>query len=212
MTEQSLEPIQQSKGVYRSELERTAFESWVAKMILSGYTYKQLADLYKEEFDRAVSKQQVSVAITKLRKEWKLAAREDTNMYINMELERLDIAETEAWHQYRNVGGTVQDTQVQDLFYYDKDGKNEKKRQSVTTVSTKEDPRLAMQWFEKILKIQAARRKVLKLEATVNINNIMAVKGYAYFNPGKDWSKEPPNLPEPNVIDAEFSEKRESDE
>lgn len=210
MTEQNLEPIQPSKGVYRSELERTAFESWVAKMVLSGHTQKQLAALYEKEFDRSVSVERVSSAVTKLRKEWKLAAREDTNMHINMELERLEVMEVEAWRQYRECGGTIQDTQVQDLFFYDEKGENEKKRQSVTTVYTKEDPRLAMQWFDKILKIQTARRKVLRLETTVNINNVMAVKGYAYFDPGKDWDKEPPNLPKANVIDAEFSDKGES--
>ena len=209
MSEQNLEPIKPSKGVYRSELERTAFESWVAKMILSGHTQNQLIALYEQEFDRSATAEQVSRTLTKLRKEWKLAAREDTNMYINMELERLEVMEHEAWEQYRNVGGTIQDTEVKDLFFYNEDGK-ERRGQSLTTVKTKEDPRLAMQWFDKILKIQAARRKVLKLEATVNINNVMAVKGYAFFNPGKDWSEEPPNLPEPNVIDAEFSERGEN--
>lgn len=211
MTEQNLEPIKKSKGVYRSELERTAFESWVAKMILSGHTHKQLAALYEKEFNRPTSRGQITLTLSKLRKEWKLAAREDTNMHINMELERLEIMEVEAWEQYRNVGGTIQDTEVKDLFFYNEDGK-ERRGQSLTTVKTKEDPRLAMQWFDKILKIQAARRKVLKLEATVNINNVMAVKGYAFFNPGKDWSEDPPNLPEANVIDAEFSERRESDD
>ena len=127
-------------------------------------------------------------------------------MYINMELERLDVMEQIAWENYRTCGGTIQDTVVQDLFFYDPEGKNEKKRQSMTTIKTKDVPMLAMKWFDRILKIQTDRRKVLKLEATVNINNIMAVKGYAYFNPAEDWSQQPPNLPEPNVIDAEFED------
>lgn len=211
MTEQNLEPIEASKGVYRSELERTAFESWVAKKILSGHTHKQLTALYEEEFDRSITRSMVTNTVAKLRKDWKIAAREDTNMYINMELERLELMEIEAWDQYRNCGGTIQDTEVKDLFFFDKEGKESKKGQSLVTTKTKEDPRLAMQWFDKILKIQAARRKVLKLEATVNINNVMAVKGYAFFNPGKDWSEDPPNLPEANVIDAEFSARGEND-
>lgn len=209
MDDTSLEPAKNPQGVYRSRLERTAFEAWVAKMVLGGHAQDKLVELYEEEFNKITTQSTISKTITKLRKDWKVSAREDTEMYINMELERLDVMEQIAWENYRTCGGTIQDTLVQDLFYYDPEGKNEKKRQSITTIKTKDVPMLAMKWFDRILKIQTDRRKVLKLEATVNINNIMAVKGYAYFNPGKDWEQQPPNLPEPNVVDAEFEDNYE---
>ena len=67
-----------------------------------------------------------------------------------------------------------------------------------------------MHWFDRILKIQESRRKVLRMEAVVNVNNIMAVKGYAFFDPGKDWEQQHPNVPDGNVVDAEFEESRNS--
>lgn len=204
MTDKKIEPTQLKQGTYRSKLERTAFESWVADMILSGYAQNRLSDLYFQEFNRKIDVRTVGKTVVRLREEWKLAAREDTAMHINMELERLDIMEQVAWVNYRECGGTVQDTEVRDVFSYDEKGNNETKRRSLTTVKTKETPSLRMKWFDRIIKIQGDRRKVLKLEATVNINNIMAVKGYAFFDPGKDWD-DPPNLPEANVIDAEFT-------
>jgi hypothetical protein len=168
-----------------------------------------MSELYEAEFDRKIATGRFSQSITKLRKEWKISSAEDTNFYINRELERLNVMEEKAWEHYRTCGGTIQETEIKDLFFYSGDNKEDgKMSQSMTTVKTKEDPRLAMQWFDRILKIQTDRRKVLRLETTVNINNVMAVKAYTYFDPGKDWDDHP-NMPEANVIDAEFSERAE---
>ena len=209
MTDLVPKPKNTKRGLYRSKNERTAFEAWVAKKVLSGYVKKNLPALYMQEFDRKVTAQTVKTTMEKLENEWRLTAAEDTSFHINMELERLDVMEREAWRHYRSVGGVIQETEVKDLFYYDPNGKGERKGQSMTVIKTKEDPRLAMQWFDKIMKIQTDRRKVLKLETTVNINNIMAVKAYTYFDPSKDWDDHP-NMPKANVIDAEFSEGAEA--
>ena len=207
--DKALEPVTQKKGLHKSKLERTAFESWVAKMILSGHSVSDLVVLYEDKFNKTTTYNTVTKAITKLRKQWLISQQEDTNLYMNMELERLDLMEAQAWGHYRRVGGTVQDTEVKDLFFHNEDGK-ERKAQSVTTVRTREVPALAMHWFDRILKIQESRRKVLRMEAVVNVNNIMAVKGYAFFDPGKDWEQQHPNVPDGNVVDAEFEESRNS--
>lgn len=204
MTDKDLK-LQDNKRATRSAAERTGFEAWVAKMILSGYVHGKLPELYEKEFDRSVSYTQVVATVRKLKNEWKISSREDMSYHLNREVERLDVMEMKAWDHYRTCGGTLQDTEVKDLF--DADGN---RKESLTTVKTKDDPRLAMQWFDRILKIQLNRRKVLKLETKIQINNIMAVKGYAYFDPGKDWA-DPPKTIKANVIDAEFSGKREDE-
>jgi len=201
MTNTNIVPIEDKRGLYKKPVARLALDAWVAKMILSGYRQTDLLALYENEFGKTITQSTVSKTVTKLKKEWLLSRREDTEFYINRELERLDVAENIAWNHYRTCGGTVQDTEVKDLF-----GADGSIKESLTTVKTKEDPRLAMQWFDRILRIQTDRRKVLRLESVVNIQNIMAIKGYAHFNPGSDWP-EPPNLPKANVIDAEFAEK-----
>ncbi len=204
MTSKGLKP-QDNKRATRSAAERTGFEAWVAKMLLSGYVHGALPELYEKEFDRVVSPSQVIATIRKLKKEWKVASHEDMNYHLNREVERLDVMEMKAWDHYRTCGGTLQDTEIKALF-----DANGDKKESLTTIKTKDDPRLAMQWFDRILKIQHDRRKVLKLETKIQINNIMAIKGYAYFDPGKDWA-DPPNAIKANVIDAEFSERREDE-
>lgn len=201
-----LEPKENKRGVYRPAVERTAFDAWVAKMILGGHSQANLVKLYKEEFGKSTTNHIVSDTIARLREEWKLSAPSDTAAYIGMELERLDGMEKLAWENYHKCGGTITNTEVKDHFLYDGEGKESHKNESLVTVTTRDDPRIAMQWFDKILKIQSARRKVLRLETKVNINNIMAVKGYAFFDPGKDWEQEPPNQPQANVIDSEFTE------
>ena len=194
-----------SKIAQRRNIERTAFEAWVAKMILSGHTQMSMVGLYKEEFDKKVSYTAINKTVNTLRVAWRNSALEDTGFHINVEIERLDTMEMEAWGHYRTCGGTIQETEVKDLF-----GADGAKRESMTTIKTKDDPRLAMQWFDRILKIQTSRRKILKLETVVNINNIMAVKAYAHFNPDKDWD-EHPNVVKANVIDAKFLDRGESE-
>lgn len=197
--------VQHKKKAPRPKTERTAFEAWVAKMVLSGYTQKSMSGLYKEEFGKEVSYAVVNNTIHTLRERWRDSALEDTGFHINVEIERLDVMEVKAWGHYRECGGTIQETEVKDLF-----GADGTKRESMTTIKTKDDPRLAMQWFDRILRIQKDRRKILKLETTININNILAVKAYAHFNPDKDWD-EHPNVIQANVIDAEFTSRGEAE-
>ena len=197
-----------SKGL-KEPSRRNALDTWIAESLLGGYRQRDLPALYKQKFDNKISRSQISLSIRRLTEEWKLTRIDDTALHIGRELERLDEMEHLAWKNYRSCGGTIQTTEVKDLFGHTANSKGEMvKKESLITTKTKEDPRLAMQWFDRIMKIQTDRRKVLKLEATVNIQNIMALKGYSIFDPGKDWPEQK-HLPDPNVIDAEFEEKRQ---
>ena len=203
----NLEPTEIGRqGLTRGKYERTAFDSWVAEQILRGHTVNQLVDLYELEYDRRISGSVVDQSARRLNEEWAITAKEDTSFYYNRELERLDEMERIAWINYRQAGGSVQDVEARDYFSYNEEGESTK-RHGLTVVKTRDYSPAAGKWFDRLMKIQTDRRKMLKLETTVNINNIMAVKGYAFFNPGRDWANpvEPPNLPEANVIDAEFS-------
>ena len=189
---------------------RNALDAWIAESLLGGYRQRDLPALYKKKFDNPINKSLINKSIQRLTKEWKLARIDDTALHIGRELERLDELEYLAWENYRSCGGTIQTTEVKDLFGRTANSEGEMvKKESLIVTRTKDDPRLAMQWFDRIMKIQTDRRKVLKLETTVNIQNIMAVKGYSVFNPGKDWPDQK-HLPDPNVIDAEFEEKRQA--
>jgi len=193
--------------------KRGATEAWIAKSLLSGYRQRDLVKLYKQEFDNTISPAHVSSCIRSLIKDWKESSLVDTDIHTGRELERLDEMEYLAWKNYRSCGGTIQQTDVKDSFNRVESGEQEGemvKQESVIVTRTKDDPRIAMQWFDRILRIQTDRRKVLRLEASVTVNNIMALKGYSVFNPGKDWPEQE-NLPMPNVIDLEFEKKRQAD-
>lgn len=190
----------------REPAKRDAIGVWIAESLLSGYRQRDLVKLYEQHFNKPISKSIISARIKQLKVEWKASRMNDMDIHIGRELERLDVMEYQAWENYRSCGGTIQEEEIKDLFGYDGDEKV--KRETLVITKTKDDPRLAMQWFDRILRIQTDRRKVLKLEATVNIQNIMAVKGYSVFDPSKDWPTNK-NMPESNIIDVEFEEKRE---
>jgi len=185
--------------------KRDAIGVWIAESLLSGYRQRDLPKLYEKHFDKPIKKGAISQRIKQLKEEWKIARMTDMDIHIGRELERLDVMEYQAWEHYRTCGGAIKEEEVKDLFGYD--GEKKTIRETLVTTKTKDDPRLAMQWFDRILKIQTDRRKVLKLEATVNIQNVMAVKGYSIFDPSKDWPANK-HLPESNVIDLEFEKKR----
>ena len=189
-----------SRNQWPSLAEKDAFDEWITTRLLQGYNHTKLAELYnKENPDNKITRKHVSHTVSRLREEWRDRTKESMNYYMNQELDRLEVMEVEAWRQYHACNGTVSEEETKELFNHEGQIK-----ESLVVTKTKDDPRSALQWFDKILKIQQDRRKVLRLETTVKINNVMAVKGYAIFNPNQDWPEQ--NLPEPNVIDAEFSE------
>ncbi len=214
MTDKSDKKVERiSKAGMSEPGRRSGREAWVARSLLSGYRQRDLVKLYKQEFGDTISASHVSLCVRTLVAKWKESSLVDTDTHVGRELERLDEMEYLAWENYRSCGGTIQHTDVRDSFSRVESGKQEGKmvkQQSIIVTKTKDDPRLAMQWFDRILRIQTDRRKVLRLEASVTVNNIMALKGYSVFNPGKDWPEQE-NLPMPNVIDLEFEKKRQAD-
>ena len=196
-----------SKNLQRTNepAKRDAIGVWIAESLLSGYRQRDLTKLYEKHFGKSITNSAISRRIRLLKEEWKIARMTDMDIHIGRELERLDVMEYQAWEHYRTCGGAIKEEEIKDLFGYDGDKKTI--RETLVVTKTKDDPRLAMQWFDRILKIQTDRRKVLKLETTVSIQNIMAIKGYSVFDPRSDWPANE-HLPKSNIVDLEFEKKR----
>ena len=184
-----------------SPFQRDALDATIAELMLTGHNINEIVKLaIKQHPNAGITRDRVLTSFKRLHTDWKDTNREAMNFHINKELERLDVVEEEAWRNYRACGGTLSEEETSELR-----NNNGDVVQTFTKEKTKDDPNTALKWFDRILKIQLERRKVLKLEATVNINNVLAVKGYSVFNPNHDWPDAKANkLPEPNVIDAEF--------
>jgi len=100
------------------------------------------------------------------------------------EIKRIEEMEKEAWHMYHAHGGTIEE--ITETIETDEEG-------NVISKSTKRrvrsDPRVAMNWFDRIIKLQEKRLAMLDFDVK-RANRAMrtAVQGdYDGFSPQAAW-------------------------
>ncbi|RLD00228.1 MAG: hypothetical protein DRI46_07795 [Chloroflexi bacterium] len=110
------------------------------------------------------------------------------------EIKRIEEMEKEAWHMYHAHGGTVEE--ITETVETNEAG-------NVVSKSTKRrirnDPRVAMNWFDRIIKLQEKRLAMLDFDAKRASRAMNAVtKGdYDGFNPQAAWP-----VPNKEIVDA----------
>lgn len=184
----------------RSKATQDIHKQFIMDRVFYGYNTGEIVDELKKEFGLALSRGVVSGVISDMRITWRDRALESTNSYINQEIDRLNSMEREAWNMYKTSGGVVTETQVEQLRGHDDE--------IITTrqlAAEKDMSEMPLRWFREILKIQTSRRKLLKLEATFQVQqNVVNIKAYTQFDPGREWP-DPPLIskPEDCVIDGD---------
>lgn len=166
---------------------------------LRGLTAKEISSFLEVKTGKKLQPSTIGHILAKQREHWRESNRQDTEYYIQQELDRLRMMEREAWRQYEACGGTLQKEVVNRLFDED-----DTLIQHSVTIETKDDPSKAIQWFDRLLRIQTDRRKILKLEKVIHLEaNVFAVKGYSGWSPDEVWPDPPKELNGGDVIEGE---------
>lgn len=100
------------------------------------------------------------------------------------ELKRIDMMEEEAWKMYLKHGGTV--TDVEETESVDE---NNKLISKTTKTKKKNDPRIAMQWFDRILMLQEKRLDMLifDMKRSAEIHKVRRESGSEGYDPAASW-------------------------
>lgn len=156
----------------------------VLETLMTGDTLRSLHNRLQEanldiSYDRLVR------AKAMIKKQWQEEHKKERQVYFNQELDRLQQTESVLWAEYHKAGGEYTREDVVEKFNQEGDIVS-------SSISKGRDSRLAMEWFDRILRLQAERRKLLGLDQTVNLkatinNNPLYVKGYVGLNPATDW-------------------------
>jgi len=164
---------------------------------LKGITSEEISELFFGQTGRSLEPRTIRMILMEQREKWQMEIRRDTERFFNMELERINMMENEAWARYHSLGGYRRRKDVtQDVVGGEGD------TLSTTRVEEVDDPEMALKWFREIEKLQRERRKLLNLEKQINFtqNNLYAVKGYAGWTP--DAWPDAPAISDGNTIDG----------
>jgi len=200
MSDNKNRPHQFGKGKKRTRLSDDEL-AVITRANLQGMPSADISELFGELTGRQLEQSTIRMVIREQRAIWQREVDRNTDLHFNVELERINMMENEAWERYRDVGGY---RKRKDIFKETSDP--EGGLTTTTETHTIDDPEIALKWFREILKLQKDRRRLLQLETVMNFtqNNVYAVKGYAGWTP--DAWPDPPvkKLDSGNVVDGEY--------
>ena len=182
------------------EIERDRKEAM--SLALQGMNGVEIAAIINSKRSYSLTSRQVRYDIQHVRTGWQKSQLENYEMYINQELDRVDVAEKEAWNAWRKSGGEISHKVITELAR-SHDDTDLFVQQVVTTLrDSVGNPR----FLEIIHKLQIERRKLLGVYAPtrfgldIHKREEIIIKGYAKVSPDL-W---PDN--ESAVIEAEYEE------